>query len=1224
MPDATPEPITAFITRWQSSGAAERANYQMFLSELCDVIDVPRPDPTSADTTRNLYVFDRAITRTHPDGSSSTNYIDLYKAGCFVNETKQGLTADTAPDDLTAKPAPTKSGHGKRGTAAFDKALERAYHQARGYITALPAEEGRPPFLIVCDVGHSIDLYAEFTCTGGQYERFPDPVSYRITLQDLHRPEIRERLRRVWLDPLSLDPSKVAAKVTRDIAGRLALLAKSLEADGHQPQVIAGFLQRSLFTMFAEDVGLLPENGFKTLLDRAKETPQGFPVLVSALWKEMATGTHYSALLFKEIAHFNGGLFEDTSALPLSPAQLEMLTDAAATDWSGVEPSIFGTLLVRALDPRERHKLGAEFTPRSYVERLIRPTIIGPLREEWDAVRIAAATLQEEADQMEAQADELEAQAKVKLAAGTGTAAKQLGTEAAKLRKDAAKNDATALAQVIAFHHRLCGLTVLDPACGTANFLYVTMEHMKRLEAEVLQLIAALGGDASMEMQGFRVRPEHFIGLEINQQAVAIAQLVLWIGYFQWQHKTTGKADTGDRPLLPKDRSIFEQDAVLAYDQRVPRLDPTTGAPLTIWDGHSTRPHPVTGKEVPDETARLPLYDYTQPRRADWPQADYIVGNPPFIGARTNRLHLGDGYLAALREAHPALPANIDFVMYWWNQSAELLRQGCIKRFGFITTNSITQTFNQAVVAPALKSAPPLHLEYAIPDHPWIDSSDGAAIRIAMTVVGKDEGSGLLETVTSESEGEEGLGCSVVLEEHFGDISPVLKISSDVSGAVELKANSRMSCVGYQLTGQGFVVNDDFFNALPEHEQGVVTRLLTARDIVQTPRSLRAIDVSLYSEEELKASFPTVYQHLLVNVLPERRVNNRKSVRDNWWVYGESRNTFRPALTNLARALVTPLTAKHRPFVAIDPTTVADSTTVMFAFTDFFFLGILSSKIHVLWALAAGGRLGMGNDPRYNKSRCFETFPFPALEEGPLKQRIRDLGERLDAHRKRQQALHPDLTLTGMYNVLEKLRSFVVRASARDPESQDGLKPELPTLTAKDRETHDQGLVSVLKQIHDELDDAVLEAYGWVPGLDGPFPLADRLAEKNAHAEAIEQEILSRLVALNHERAAEEKRGLIRWLRPDYQAPGTATPAARQEEIGLPPADDDNTAPAAAATLDWPAELPAQVAAVRKLLPAHGADAETLSACFGRKNKKRTDQITAILATLRALGHLPG
>ena len=617
MPDATPDQITAFIERWQQSGAAERANYAIFLCELCSLLDLPHPDPSSPDNSRNTYVLERAVTRKNPDGTATTGFIDLYRRGSFVWECKQGHASDEAQDPLAAPAAATKTGHGKRGTLAFDKALERAFHQARGYITALPAEEGRPPFLIVCDVGHTIDLYAEFTGTGGQYERFPDPVSHRITLPDLHRPEIRERLRKVWLDPHGLDPSKVAAAVTRDIAGRLAVLAKSLETDGHDPQIIAGFLQRCLFTMFAEDVGLLPEDGFKNLLARIKDTPQGFPVLVSGLWREMATGARFSALLFKEIACFNGGLYENTTALPVSVAQLAMLIEAAAKDWSAVEPSIFGTLLTRALDPRERHKLGAEYTPRAYVERLIRPTIIGPLRNEWDAVRVAAATLHGESDLAEIQADQVQAAGDAKLAAGASTEAKQLGVDAARLRKEAAKKDAEALQQVIDFHHHLCKLRILDPACGTANFLYVTMEHMKRLEAEVLELIDALGGDAVMEMQGFRVRPDHFIGLEINKQAVAIAQLVLWIGYFQWQRKTTGKADTGDRPLLPKDRSIFEQDAVLAYDACIPRRDPQSGEILTVWNGYTTKPHPVTGKEVPDESARRALFDYTNPRRAE-------------------------------------------------------------------------------------------------------------------------------------------------------------------------------------------------------------------------------------------------------------------------------------------------------------------------------------------------------------------------------------------------------------------------------------------------------------------------------------------------------------------------------------------------------------------------------------------------------------------------------
>lgn len=1271
MPEATADQITAFIARWESSGAAERANYQMFLSELCDLLGVPRPDPTSPDPAKNRYVFDRAITRVHPDGSATTNYIDLYKAGCFVNETKQGLSdapsptlawqgarasrpcagqGDESPSTSVPAAAPdassltragrpcslekpltqTKLGHGKRGTPAFDKALERAYHQARGYITALPAGEGRPPFLVVCDVGHTIDLYAEFTCTGGQYERFPDPVSYRIKLADLHRPEIRERLRRVWLDPHSLDPSRAAAAVTRDIAGRLALLAKSLEADGHAPQTIAGFLQRSLFTMFAEDVGLLPEDGFKTLLARAKDNPRGFPVLISGLWKEMAAGTGYSSLLFQEIACFNGGLFENTAALPLSPAQLDMLADAAATDWSGVEPSIFGTLLVRALDPRERHKLGAEFTPRSYVERLIRPAIIAPLRAEWDAVRIAAATLHDEAAQADAEAAELEADATVKMHAGDSDAAKQLGAEAARLRREADKKDAAALAQVTAFHRYLCGLTVLDPACGTANFLYVTMEHMKRLEAEVLELIAALGGDAGMEMQGFRVRPEHFLGLEINKQAVAIAQLVLWIGYFQWQHRTTGKADTGDRPLLPKDRSIFEQDAVLAYDTRVPRTDPATGRFLTVWDGHTTRQHPVTGKDVPDESARSVVFDYSNPRRAAWPKADFIVGNPPFLGNKRMREGLGDGYVEALREAwKKSKPNSWDFVMFWWQKAAELVRDGEVKRFGFITTNSITQPFNRAVIEPFLADVKsPLHLAYAIPDHPWVDSADGAAVRIAMTVGAPGKSQGELAVVTAERETNDGEH-EVVLSAAEGTIAANLQLGADVSAAINLTANERIASQGANPLGLGFRLSSDDlvkFGFDPKSDVPHCLRYAIGRDLVQRWEDKWVVDFYGLSEREAATVSPHLYQHILIHVKPERSLNNRATRRENWWLFGENAPMFRESSEGLARYIATCRTAKHRLFTFLSGGTIPDAKIVAIASADALHLGVLSSSLHTLWALKTGAFLE--DRPNYNHADCFNKFPFPALEEGELKQRIRDLGERLDAHRKRQQEQHPGLTLTGIYNVLQKLRTG-------------------EALGAKDKTIHDQGLVSVLKQIHDDLDAAVLEAYGWsdldrsagVPpassesGRDAraPFsctlPLADVLARGGPEAEALEQQLLARLVALNHERAAEEKRGHIRWLRPDYQAGtgGHSPPPRLTEGHGRPARHDPTSRPCPLEhppPQAWPDELPAQVAAIRNILPALGPDPERLAAHFGRKSRKRADQIAAILATLRALGHL--
>jgi hypothetical protein len=1220
MSDATPEQITAFIERWELSGAAERANYASFLVELCALLDLPRPDPSSPDNSQNTYVFERAVTRKNPDGTNTTGFIDLYRRGSFVWECKQGTNAPGESDN-----APTtgngKTGHGKRGTLAFDKALERAFHQARGYITALPTEEGRPPFLIVCDVGHSIDLYAEFTGTGGQYERFPDPVSHRITLPALHRPEIRERLRQVWLDPHSLDPSKVAAAVTRDIARRLAVLAKSLETDGHDPQIIAGFLQRSLFTMFAEDVGLLPEDGFKLLLERVKESPRGFPVLVSALWKEMATGTEYSALLMKEIACFNGGLFENTTALPLSAAQLAMLTDAANKDWSAVEPSIFGTLLTRALDPRERHKLGAEYTPRAYVERLIRPTIIGPLRDEWDAVRVAAATLHDEAHLAENRADQLQADATEKLTAGASTDAKQLGAEAVRLRKESDKRHAEALQQVVAFHRHLCKLRILDPACGTANFLYVTMEHMKRLETEVLELIAALDGDAGMEMQGFRVRPEQFIGLEINQQAVAIAQLVLWIGYFQWQRKTTGKADTGDRPLLPKDKSIFEQDAVLAYDERTPRRDLQSGEILTVWNGYTTKTHPVTGKEVPDESARRALFDYTNPRRAEWPQADFITGNPPFIGTKRMIDALGVGHAEALRKAWKgSVPESSDFVMFWWQKAAELVRDGKAKRFGFITTNSIHQTFNRRVIEPFLADTKkPLHLAYAIPDHPWIDSADGAAVRIAMTVAAPGHAAGRLEKVVSEHAREDGEN-EVTLIQSGGILAPNLQIGADLGSTVALESNDKVAGMGVALHGAGFILQPNEAAALRASGPQAIKAYLGGADLLRNPRERYLIDFSFMTEAEALALNPAAYQHVLNHVKPERDQNRRAALKDNWWKFGWERPVLRKALVGLARFIGTTETSKHRVFQFIPVTTLADHMIVCVASDDAFTLGVLSSRIHCAWSLLAGGRLGMGNDPRYNKTRCFDPFPFPAIEEGELKQRIRALGERLDAHRKRQQEQYPGLTLTGMYNVLEILRSG-------DP------------LTPKDKLIHDQGLVSVLRQIHDELDAAVFEAYGWsdlhraITLLDefqiydwttGTTSVLDADPTSfhqviNEHRSKIEQEILTRLVALNHARAAEEKRGLIRWLRPDFQAPATAT--AQQAQIGL---GDDDTTPdvAAAVILDWPAELPAQVAAMRKLLPTVGQNPDALAACFGRKSKKRVDQITAILDTLKALGHI--
>ncbi|MBL8444665.1 MAG: class I SAM-dependent DNA methyltransferase, partial [Zoogloeaceae bacterium] len=416
---SNPPDVDAFITRWQGSGGSERANYQLFLTELCALLDLPQPQPAVDDGRDNAYVFERRVHMRQPDGSVSYGFIDLYRRGAFVLEAKQtGRSLDSS---------------------GWDKAMLRAHNQADQYARALPADEGRPPFILVTDVGRNIELYAEFSRSGATYTPYPDPRSHRIRLEDLRKAEIRERLRAVWLEPLSLDPARRSARVTREIADRLARLAKSLEAAGHPPQTVAGFLMRALFTMFAEDVGLLPARSFQDLLESLKNEPRTFAPMVEHLWQTMNTGG-FSPILRGNILRFNGGLFSEATAVPLDRDQLQLLLKAAEADWRYVEPAIFGTLLERALDPRERHKLGAHYTPRAYVERLVLPTVIEPLRAEWREVQAAALTYEQQGKHKEA------------------------------------------LAEIRAFHHHLCAVRVLDPACGSGNFLYVTLEHMKRLE----------------------------------------------------------------------------------------------------------------------------------------------------------------------------------------------------------------------------------------------------------------------------------------------------------------------------------------------------------------------------------------------------------------------------------------------------------------------------------------------------------------------------------------------------------------------------------------------------------------------------------------------------------------------------------------------------------------------------------------------------------------------
>jgi hypothetical protein len=1124
--------IPSFIARWRDFGGEERANKDSFFIELCEVLGIAPPRPKSGDPEKDTYVFEADVRVPHEGGTVTTQKADVYKAGCFVLEAKQGRS------ELS-----TKLSSAKRGTNQWQEAMASAKGQALGYASMMVKP---PPFLVVADLGYCFDLYASFEGSG-QYAPFPGPrlTESRLFVADLAKHA--DLLRTVFTDPRSLDPAARIAKITTEVAAHLAGLASKLEEAGHPPELVARFLMRCLFTMFAEDVGLLPADprtrrGLFTgaLQDLWIPSPKSFPAGIEGLWRAMNAGSDFGFM--GKLLRFNGGLFAESAALALDKPALEALLEAAKHDWSEVDPAIFGTLLERALSPKERHALGAHYTPRAYVERLVRPTVEEPLRADWEVAQ---------------------AEVRILVEAGKVAPAKKV---------------------VRAFHEKLCQARVLDPACGSGNFLYVALDLLQRLEDEVLDKLEALGETQQLlAAGGLRVTPAQFLGIEKKPWAKEIAELVLWIGYLQHHVRARGKASPPPEPVLQDYQNIACRDAVLAWDS-VELVRDERGKPVTRWDGETTKKSPVTGKDIPDESAQVPVEHYVNPRRAKWPRADYIVGNPPFIGNKRMRAALGDGYVEALRAAYPYLPDSVDFVMYWWNKAARRVATGKVQRMGLITTNSITQTFNRTVVSRALEGAPPVSLAFAIPNHPWVDSTDGAQVRIAMTMVVPWQGDGQVYSIVDESLSEDG----VILpsfHERRGVIHADLRIGADIASTASLQACQDLSFMGVILVGQGFVVDSD--DNLTRVEPQALKPYLVGNELNKTPKQRLVIDFFDTSLDEARRRFPRAFQRVIEQVKPERDANKDATFRANWWLHGRPRVEMRGALRGLPRFIAICRTAKHFVFQFVPGDVIVESKVVAIASDDASILGILSSRAHLTYAIAAGSRHGVGNDLTYNNSRCFETFPFPVPTDSQAA-RIRDLGEQLDAHRKRQQAAHPTLTITGMYNVLEKLRSG-------------------EALSAKDRVVHAEGLVSVLRQIHDDLDQAVFEAYGW------PKTLTD-------------EAILERLVALNAERAEEEKRGLVRWLRPEFQNAAQdrgGKPAATQTSLA---AVEDEEEPARSAKpaaktgkAAWPKRLDEQVVALRDLMlkKTTGWTAQQVAETFRGVTPK---SVSPLLDTLASLG----
>jgi hypothetical protein len=1055
--------LEALAERWVSARAGERANLQLYLVELCDALMVGRPGPRGSG-----YEFELQIDAISVEGRESANFIDVWKTGHFALEGKDHDASN-------------------KGKASNEALLRRAYGQVRNYVHHVPGATP-PPYLMVLDVGTTLIVWDRWAGTYGGFE-----AGRRIDLAALHeRPDDIALLRDIWENPTARDRRGVAQAVTTDIARKLAELAAALEDRGHEQETVARFLMRVCFSCFAEDVGLLPPESFRQTVTEAglRGSPAEFTEAVEGLWRHMDVGGRVGPFRFLK---FNGHFFKHATALPLTRPELVLLEAAARADWSAVEPAIFGTLLTRALDPEERHRLGAEYTPRAFIERLVRPTIEEPVLERWTAVQAEVLQLTE-----------------------TGRP----------------KDRAAAEGRLRDFHAWMRGLRVLDPACGSGNFLYVAMHSLKRIEHEVLRAIERVSGHPDLRLE--EINPSQFYGIEKKRWAREIAELTIWIGFHQFwrQHHDVQPPE----PILQDTGSLECRDAVLAWDAT--RHDPTRDRP----DPTPAVPHQVTGELVPDPSRRLSYLEHVGAREAPWPEADFIVGNPPFMGQFRQRDALGDGYVEALRTTYGDVPDAADLVVYWWHRAARAVASGRTIRAGLITTQSITQAQNRVVIADA--EAKGVRVTWAIADHYWNDGSDDARVRVAMTVLAKEPPNATLVTVDGDARVT---GTTRVLR-----LNVDLSAHADVPGAAKrpLIANAGVSSPGLKLDGAGFIlerVDAERLIAADPSLRETLRPYRNGKDFATRPRGVYLIDFAMQSEAEARQT-PVLFDIVRDRVRPEREAKPDRTRRECWWRLGRPRPELRDALRHLPRYIVTPETAKHRLFEFFNAELAPDNSLIVIASDDAFHLGVLSSAIHTAWALAAGSRLGIDGTPRYNKGPCFEAFPFPACSAGE-QAHVGDLAERIDQHRKDALRRSDAVTMTGMYNVVERLRAGT-------------------TLTRAEQGIHRLAACGTLRDLHDALDAAVASAYGW----SWPEPSAL---------------ILERLVLLHDQRVMEEDGGEVRWLRPTYQAPRYVIGDAA-EMVPVMDLVAVTAAPAVEpwATTPWPSDAIGQITALRALASA--------------------------------------
>jgi len=849
-----PLTVADFVHRWKINSQSERASAQSHFNDLCELLG--EKNPAEGDPSGERFAFEKPVSKTR----GGRGFADVWLRGYFAWEYK-----------------------GKY------KNLQKAYEQLNEYREDL----GNPPLLVVCDF-ERFEVHTNFTDTRKRV--------YAFSLDDLNRNHVTatcplpplDVLRALFGDYSVLRPEYTDAHVTQEAAKLFSRLAERLELEnrnlGASRAEVAHFLMRLLFCLFADSIGLLPDHVFRKMIQSDDRfLPKKFLRKLRLLFEAMSEPDG----IFGEhtIKYFNGGLFDTASIIQLDLGDLGILYEVSKNyDWSHIAPAIFGTLFERSLDPARRSLIGAHYTSEEDILLLIDPVLVRPLAQKWEGV-------------------------------------KQRVLEALELERaeEAARNNSQARLRVDLPSEKLLGVwieeltavRVLDPACGSGNFLYVALRRMLDVWLEAREFAAENGISLVVSRM---VSPTQLFGIETEFYAHELASIVVWIGFLQWKHEHAIREDR--EPILEKLSNIEHADAILRWDA----------------DG--------------------------KPYEPEWPKADFIIGNPPFVGGNRIRNELGDKYVDDLFSLYASRVGPFaDLVCYWFEKARGCLGKRTSLRVGLLATQGIRGGVNRDVLNRIKESG---EIFFAQSDRKW--PLDGAVVRISM--VGFDGGAETLRELDGR-----------VVEVIHSDLSS----GTNTTTAEILEENSGVCFMGVSPKGDFDISESDARKMLqsPINVNGrpnsdVVRPVVSGIDIVGRRRDLWTIDFGTDMAQDEAAKYEMPFERVRHIVLPFRELNHRESYRRKWWLFGEPRPAMRKALAGKLRYIATPATAKHRVFVWIPSIVICNQGTLVFARDDDYFFGVLHSVPHETWARAQGTQLReVESGFRYTPNSTFDTFPFP-------------------------------------------------------------------------------------------------------------------------------------------------------------------------------------------------------------------------------------------------------